>query len=362
MSDTICSSDGPWRLTALPWLSSWRLAGLALVLMLGMGVIGWIVDRTWARLALLQGEFDTMQAESFYLGVRFRSGLEQLNGALLRFQLSKADAAERSRFHEVARELSERLAHAKPFLAGEAEGELVQRLETVYQQYLTNAAPLLEKGVRAVRRDSAALVEQQIQELSAPMLDLSDQLVRVQKTSWASFLEESQQTLGALRQSSQLSLLALLGFVGLSAWLAYRATVSPLRLKLGQTQTVMQRQEKLASLGTLAAGVAHEIRNPLAAVKFRLFSLKKSLPANFHNIEDVAVMDDEINRLERIIQEFLQFARPPNRPSRKSPLSRSCKRCTICCNPSLPPAASPFSSTPPRPCGCAPTSSRWSRC
>jgi signal transduction histidine kinase len=78
---------------------------------------------------------------------------------------------------------------------------------------------------------------------------------------------------------------------------------------LNESQTIIERQEKLASLGILASGVAHEIRNPLTAIKFRLFSLRKAVPAVTQN-EDAAVIGNEIARLERIVQDFLQFARP----------------------------------------------------
>ena len=79
---------------------------------------------------------------------------------------------------------------------------------------------------------------------------------------------------------------------------------------LTESQATIVRQEKLASLGELAAGVAHEIRNPLTAIKFRLYSLKKSLPASMADNEDAVVIGDEISRLERIVKDFLQFARP----------------------------------------------------
>ena len=56
--------------------------------------------------------------------------------------------------------------------------------------------------------------------------------------------------------------------------------------------------------------MAHEIRNPLTAIKFRLFSLKKSLPPSFAENEDARIISEEINRLDRIVKDFLQFARP----------------------------------------------------
>jgi signal transduction histidine kinase len=84
----------------------------------------------------------------------------------------------------------------------------------------------------------------------------------------------------------------------------------PLRSRVRDSQAMFERQEKLASLGTLATGIAHEIRNPLAAIKFRLFSLNKALPAPLAGNEDVVVIKDQIDRLEQMVEDFLQFARP----------------------------------------------------
>ena len=91
---------------------------------------------------------------------------------------------------------------------------------------------------------------------------------------------------------------------------AYRGMIAPLRAQLSESQAIIERQEKLASLGTLGAGVAHEIRNPLQAIKFRLFSLKSSLPSGLADNEDAKVITEEIDRLDRIVKDFLQFARP----------------------------------------------------
>ncbi len=63
-------------------------------------------------------------------------------------------------------------------------------------------------------------------------------------------------------------------------WLAivvYREMISPLQVQLVESRQLVERQEKLASLGMLAAGVAHEIRNPLTAIKAWLYLQQKHL-------------------------------------------------------------------------------------
>ena len=60
----------------------------------------------------------------------------------------------------------------------------------------------------------------------------------------------------------------------------------------------------------LAAGVAHEIRNPLTALKAWLFIQQKHLEPGTAEYDDARVIAGEISRLERIVRDFLLFARP----------------------------------------------------
>jgi len=124
------------------------------------------------------------------------------------------------------------------------------------------------------------------------------------------FVTETNAALTRVQRFLFLSLLGLL-FTGTAVVvLIYRRMIGPLRNTLSESRAIIERQEKLASLGVFAAGIAHEIRNPLTAIKVRLFTLKNSHKPGTSEHEDLDVIRTEIDRLERIVHDFLQFARP----------------------------------------------------
>jgi two-component system sensor histidine kinase HydH len=80
--------------------------------------------------------------------------------------------------------------------------------------------------------------------------------------------------------------------------------------RLQEHQREMVRAEQLAAAGQLAAGVAHEVRNPLTSVKLLIERAmrEKARPLTPRDLE---VIHTEIGRLEQTVQDFLAFARPP---------------------------------------------------
>ena len=70
------------------------------------------------------------------------------------------------------------------------------------------------------------------------------------------------------------------------------------------------RSQRLASLGSLAAGVAHEIRNPLSSIKGFATYFKERTSAHPADHETAAVMISEVERLNRVVGQLLELARP----------------------------------------------------
>ncbi|MFO7714868.1 ATP-binding protein [Desulfosarcina sp.] len=87
---------------------------------------------------------------------------------------------------------------------------------------------------------------------------------------------------------------------------------------VGQTQVELEKSretllqaDRMAMVGKLAAGMAHSVRNPFTSVKMRLFSLNRSLKLSGAQKEDLDVISEEIDHIDTIVQNFLEFSRPP---------------------------------------------------
>lgn len=72
----------------------------------------------------------------------------------------------------------------------------------------------------------------------------------------------------------------------------------------------VRESERLASIGQLAAAIAHEIRNPLSAIKMNVQILEKNLRLEGFNKRRLEIAAGEIARLERLVEDVLDFARP----------------------------------------------------
>ncbi len=80
--------------------------------------------------------------------------------------------------------------------------------------------------------------------------------------------------------------------------------------EIRQLKMQVERMERLALLGELSAGIAHEIRNPLAGIKAAAQVLEESFGADDFRNQIITRIVREVDKANRLLQEFFKFARP----------------------------------------------------
>ena len=125
----------------------------------------------------------------------------------------------------------------------------------------------------------------------------------------------------ALNQYAEITLFFVIG--GLTGWLGdqkrreheraerINAELQEAYGDLRKTVAQLLQAERLSSLAEIASGVVHEVRNPLGAIKGAVEILEDGLPENSPRREFALIAKVEVERIDKLVQEFLGFSRPP---------------------------------------------------
>jgi len=79
---------------------------------------------------------------------------------------------------------------------------------------------------------------------------------------------------------------------------------------LQKNRELLERSSKLAAIGKIAPALAHEIRNPLTAIKMLIYGMMQEPDISQDKRHDLEIITHEINRVEGFLQNFLKYARP----------------------------------------------------
>ncbi len=292
-----------------------RLSGLIAALLVVAGSTVYGLYSAWHHVEQLEAKLTSSQMESLRLAGEVHRGLLNLNSSMLRYVLMR-DPQQWASFEQASSDLNRWIDDHDPTmnpnspLTTDLERQLFHEINQVYDDYLataaavhSNAQPALVSAGQFTQLDAFNIQAER-------MRDLARKLAAGHRAAEQRFLAAANAALSNLRIFLTVSVILLMALVAALSWVIYRDMIAPLRTKLVQSQALLEAQEKLATLGTLAAGIAHEIRNPLTSLKARLYTLEKHLQVVPAARKDTEIISAEIGRLERIVQDVLSFARP----------------------------------------------------
>ena len=239
------------------------------------------------------------------------------------------------------------LKKARGWAKGERERQILNEIDAQYIRIALRRNLVIELYKQGKKEEGSKL-QQKLRLQFFHIIDLCRQFVRAHEERIAQARKENRES---ARKINVIALAALLGVVVLGAILAYTLVTDVLRpirklaastdasepgsamddevkalgmrfqklmkdvdqtkSKLEWSREHLQLAEKWALVGKLAAGVAHSVRNPLTSVKMRLFSMERSLDLSATQEEDFEVISEEIRHIDTIVNNFLEFARPP---------------------------------------------------
>lgn len=284
-----------------------RLVAFAFAILALATMIGWAAYTSWREAGKLQDSFNTGNLRSFEIADHIQTSILTLNNTMIRFELQNEQSALQE-FRISSAALNDWIDQQKPTLRSPREKDLLNNIDQTYDVYLDAAT----NGVTHASPDNASKVAhlERIYRASLTLLELGYQLADAHRLVLQDYLVASQKSVLLLQRLIFGSLFLLIASLAWMLVTVFQEMIAPLQRKLVESTAIIERQEKLASLGVLAAGVAHEIRNPLTAIKARLFTQRKALAKDSPEYDDSIVISNEINRLEQIVKDVLQFARP----------------------------------------------------
>ncbi len=287
-----------------------RLAVLGLAVAIMGGLIAFVTLNSQRQGADLRVKLNEVDAQSLGIAEHFKDLLREGSDKLTHFR-NTGDASAWADFLKASDELNGWIQKQMAGPVTPHERDILHQMNALYPDYLQVAGEV-QKAILATGPDKNLPPDltEKLGQTRRRLFDLGEELSKAHLDLKSQLSAEAHQMLWRLR-ATILGALALLFLSGIAlAVFVYRDMIAPLRSKLVETQAMVEQHEKLASLGLLAAGVAHEIRNPLTAIKAALFTQQKKFAAGSPEHSDVKVVEREIVRLERIVNDFLQFARP----------------------------------------------------
>jgi signal transduction histidine kinase len=292
--------------TAAPWPPklAWLSLLVAVLVLFEVSLFGWLIFRSLSQREVERVLLETRQ-EAEGLAARLAAGASEHGSDLT------ALARERETRTYIDSVLAQRDV-VETVEVRDKEGRLVLRADSEVTFYVRDpaelpsspelqAAPTIER--RSVERQSRYQVE-------VPIGELGVLQVGVSRGELESRIEVLRRELLAKIIVAGCVTLVLLGMAYL--WIGHLWRRG--RVLAAQAQEA----ERLAYVGTLASGLAHEIRNPLNALSLNLQLLEEEMGAG-RNGRLFAITREEIGRLERLVSDFLSYARP--RPVERRPLA-----------------------------------------